>query len=69
MNDDYYDGNELDVVMERFEPAQILERVAGQLDTLFEDGVALKGKDLARLRSCLKAIDETISHKCVRSDA
>jgi hypothetical protein len=69
MNDEYYDGNELDVVIERFEPAQILERVAAQMDTLFEDGVALKGKELARMRFCLKAIDKTISHKFVRSDA
>jgi hypothetical protein len=65
MNDEYYEGNELDAVIERFEPAEILERVATQLDTLFQGGVALRGKELTRIRSCLKAINEVISGKSV----
>jgi hypothetical protein len=69
MSDEYYDGNELDVVIQRFEPAEILERVAAQLDTLFQDGAAFKRKDLARMQCCLKAIEETISDKFVHSPA
>ena len=66
MQDGPYESNELDAVIERFEPSEILERVAARVDDLLRDRVKFKDEELTRMRYYLKAINDRIADKSVR---